>query len=134
CLPVGCTDPDGNLSSGPVLISGPGQITDGQWCYTPSGDEVCTVTVRCEDGGGLFCESSFEVTCDHYFCGDADGDLAVNITDAVYLINYIFGDQFAPDPLVAGDADCDGAVNITDVVELINYIFNSGPPPCDACE
>jgi hypothetical protein len=134
CLPVGCDDPDGNLASGPVVVSGPGEVIDGQWCHSPSGDEVCVVTIRCEDSAGLFCESTFEVTCDHYFCGDADGNQTVNISDAVYLINYIFGEQFAPDPLDSGDADCDGSVNISDAVNLINFIFAEGPPPCAGCE
>lgn len=134
CLPVACSDPDGNLSGGPELVSGPGEIIDGSWCYAPTGDEICEVTVRCEDGGGLFCESSFTITCDHYYCGDADGDELVNISDAVYLINYIFGDQLAPEPLVAGDSDCDGLVNITDAVEIISFIFNGGAAPCTDCD
>lgn len=134
CLPVGCYDPDGNLlPGGPTIVSGPGEIVDGQWCHTPTEDDVCNVTIRCEDDGGLFCESSFQVTCDHYLCGDADGDGIVNISDAVALINYIFGDQFAPSPLVSGDADCDGLVNISDAVRLINYIFSDAPPPCSGC-
>jgi hypothetical protein len=62
--------------------------------------------------------------------GDANGDKTVNISDAVYLINYIFKSGPAPDPLEAGDANCDGNVNIADAVYLITYIFNGGPPPC----
>ncbi len=65
-----------------------------------------------------------------YLCGDADGDLAVNISDAVYLINYIFKSGPPPVPLEAGDANLDGDVNIADAVYIINYIFKSGPEPC----
>ncbi len=79
-------------------------------------------------------ESGFTPAADfefiEYLCGDADGDLAVNISDAVYLISYIFKSGPPPDPLEAGDADLDGAVNIGDAVYLINYIFKSGPEPC----
>jgi hypothetical protein len=67
------------------------------------------------------------------FCGDADANGFVNISDAVYLIAYIFSGGPAPNPLDAGDADCNGFVNISDAVYLINYIFASGPAPCAAC-
>lgn len=68
-----------------------------------------------------------------YICGDADGNSIVNITDAVYLIAYIFGGGETPDPLAAADCDCNGIVNITDVAYLIAYIFGGGPVPCEAC-
>ena len=64
-------------------------------------------------------------------CGDANADGLANITDAVYLIAYIFNDGPAPEPLESGDANCDGIPNITDAVYLIQYIFGGGPVPCD---
>jgi hypothetical protein len=72
-------------------------------------------------------------------CGDANGsggDPAVDIDDVVYLINYIFAGDPAPEPLEAGDANCSGGdvpVDIDDVVYLINYIFSGGPEPCAEC-
>jgi hypothetical protein len=68
-----------------------------------------------------------------YLCGDADGNDIVNISDAVYLIAYIFGGGPAPDPLLAGDTDCNEIVNISDAVYLIAYIFGGGPEPCEGC-
>lgn len=68
-----------------------------------------------------------------FLCGDANADQLVNITDAVYLIQYIFNGGPAPQPLAAGDANCDELVNITDAVYLISYIFNGGPAPCAEC-
>lgn len=70
--------------------------------------------------------------CD-YACGDANGDAAVNISDAVYLIAYIFSGGSPPSPLLAGNVNCDSAVNISDAVYLISYIFSGGPPPCAGC-
>ncbi|MFH2055585.1 MAG: dockerin type I repeat-containing protein [bacterium] len=64
-------------------------------------------------------------------CGDADGDGEINISDAIFLIQYIFAGGPAPSPLFIGDADCSGGLNISDVVYLINYIFAGGPVPCD---
>jgi hypothetical protein len=66
-----------------------------------------------------------------YLTGDADGNDLINISDAVYLISYIFGGGPAPDTLAAGDANCDGIVNVSDAVYLIAYIFGGGPPPGD---
>ena len=66
-------------------------------------------------------------------CGDADGNNIVTISDAVYLINYIFSGGPAPDPITTGDADCNGIITISDAVYLINYIFTGGPAPCSAC-
>jgi hypothetical protein len=68
-----------------------------------------------------------------FICGDADGNTIVNISDAVYLIAYIFGGGPAPDPLLSGDADCNEIVNISDTVYLIAYIFGGGPAPCAEC-
>jgi hypothetical protein len=70
--------------------------------------------------------------CD-YICGDADASGIVNVTDAVYLVQYIFAGGQPPDPLLSGDANCDDTVNVTDAVYLINYIFSGGPEPCAEC-
>ena len=70
--------------------------------------------------------------CD-YICGDANGEGNVDISDAVYLISYIFSGGPAPSPLLAGDANCDSTVDISDVVYLIAYIFSGGPVPCASC-
>jgi hypothetical protein len=69
-----------------------------------------------------------------YLCGDANGDAGVDISDAVYLVAYIFAGGPAPDPLFAGDANCDMAVDISDAVYLIAYIFGGGPQPCAGCK
>lgn len=69
---------------------------------------------------------AFDIGC---FLGDANGDGVINVSDVVYLINYLFINGPLPEPLEAGDANCDGMVNINDVVYLINYLFISGPPP-----
>ncbi len=62
--------------------------------------------------------------------GDCNGSGAITISDAVFLINYIFAGGAAPNPLYVGDLNCSSAISISDVVYLINYIFSGGPPPC----
>ena len=62
--------------------------------------------------------------------GDANNDGKINITDVIYLVNYLFKGGYAPYPSIRGDANCDGYVTVADVVYLINYLFKGGPPPC----
>ncbi|NIP43240.1 MAG: hypothetical protein GWO41_04430 [candidate division Zixibacteria bacterium] len=66
-----------------------------------------------------------------YICGDASGDETVNVSDAVYLINYIFLGTAAPDPLESGDVNCDGTINVSDSVWIINFVFLGSNQPCD---
>jgi hypothetical protein len=75
--------------------------------------------------GAAFCS-----TCN---CGNANSDASINISDVVYLINYIFGGGPQPNPKCNGNANGDAAVNISDVVYLINYIFGGGPAPVSPC-
>ncbi|HUU46548.1 MAG TPA: hypothetical protein VM118_12525 [Acidobacteriota bacterium] len=63
CLPVSATDADDNLVSC-VLTEGPGQITSGQWCYTPGGTSDVTVTITCTDECGATCVNTFTITLD----------------------------------------------------------------------
>ncbi|HWO57964.1 MAG TPA: T9SS type A sorting domain-containing protein [bacterium] len=60
CLPVSATDPDGNFKVC-TLTAGPGTLTNGQWCYTPTGDQEVTVSVMCADSCNAACEGSFKV-------------------------------------------------------------------------
>jgi photosystem II stability/assembly factor-like uncharacterized protein len=64
-----------------------------------------------------------------FIYGDANGDGKITVSDAIYLINYLFKGGPAPDPLLSGDADCDGQVKVSDVIYLINYLFKGGPVP-----
>jgi outer membrane protein assembly factor BamB len=63
-----------------------------------------------------------------YQPGDANGDGVIDPADIVYLINYLFRNGPAPDPMDAGDANGDGKVSASDVVYLINYLFRSVSP------
>jgi hypothetical protein len=65
-----------------------------------------------------------------YVHGDPNSDNIVNISDVVYLIQYIFAGGPAPSPLQSGDVNCDTMVNISDAVYLIQFIFSGGPAPC----
>ena len=61
--------------------------------------------------------------------GDLTGDLIIDISDLVYLVDYMF--TFGPKPvcLQAGDIDDNLAYDIADLIYLVDYFFNEGPPP-----
>lgn len=92
---------------------------------------TCYYLVTATDFSGNESDPSNEAMGLRYITGDANTDGEINISDVVYLINYLFIGGPPPTPLVAGDANCNGTINATDVVYLINYLFISGPPPCE---
>jgi hypothetical protein len=64
-------------------------------------------------------------------CGDANGDSKITVSDAVYLVSYLFKGGPAPVPKWKANIDCDSGtgVGVSDVVYLINYLFKGGLPP-----
>ncbi len=83
---------------------------------------------------GTFSPPSDAVAAVDGICGDVDASGLVIISDAVYMINYIFAAGPAPLDPFGGDVDCSGDLNITDAVYVINYLFAGGPAPCAGCE
>ena len=69
-----------------------------------------------------------------YVCGDADNTGGVNVSDAVYIINYVFSQGNPPDPLLSADVNCDQLVNVSDAVYVISYVFSGGAAPCANCK
>jgi hypothetical protein len=107
------------------------------WCLVQNDSIIGTVpdslstqalTVVVED----YCKAdtlSFDVST--FICGDTNGDGNVNVSDAVWIINYVFIGGDPPDPIEAGDCNCDGNCNVSDAVYVINYVFIGGNAPCD---
>ncbi len=63
--------------------------------------------------------------------GDANNDGGTNVSDAVYIINYVFTGGAMPTCHEKGDANCDAEINVSDAVWIINYVFVAGAqPPC----
>ncbi|NIN00313.1 MAG: hypothetical protein GTO24_20210 [candidate division Zixibacteria bacterium] len=85
--------------------------------------------VRAKDVYDHGCDWSDSVSVVILLRGDCNNDGAIDASDVVYLINYLFKGGFAPDPLEIGDANCDGVVEAGDIVYLINYLFQGGDPP-----
>lgn len=72
---------------------------------------------------------------------DINCDSTVNIYDAIYINDYIFGkidslsycinDYKTSPPYIMGDADGSGSVNISDIVSVIRNIYIVGDLNCD---
>lgn len=65
-----------------------------------------------------------------YQSGDASNDGLIDLSDAVWTLNYLYKGGPEPEPLESGDANCDDIVDLGDAVWLLNYLFKSGPSPC----
>ncbi len=63
--------------------------------------------------------------------GDANNDGSVNIADAIYELNNLFGDGAVPSCLESADVNSDEAFNIADAIFLLNNLFGDGPPPLE---
>jgi hypothetical protein len=55
----------------------------------------------------------------------------IDVSDVVYLINYVLRGGPAPNPVCMGDCDPshDGNIDLADVVYLIQFLFEGGTPP-----
>jgi hypothetical protein len=120
---------------------------DQNGIYVPTGNYRFIVTAQSIYGNEETGQASAIVTDTLNFAscspactwlvGDADGNGARNVSDAVRIVNYIFSGGLPPNPhpVGSGDADCNHMVNISDAVYLIRHIFEGGPAPtCDCSQ
>jgi len=63
--------------------------------------------------------------------GDVDASNALDISDAVGILSYLFQGTGTPACLEAADTDNNGEVDITDAVNNLGYQFLGQPPPVD---
>ena len=102
-----------------------------------AGDYAASLIIRSNDPANdpMTIPASLTVTeFMPYVCGDADNSGGVNVSDAVYIINYVFSQGNPPDPLLSGDVNCDQLVNVSDAVYVISYVFSGGSAPCANCK
>lgn len=61
--------------------------------------------------------------------GDCDTNGVVNLTDAIFGLNYLFKGGVEPTCADATDTDDDGKVSLTDMIQILNFLFKGGGPP-----
>jgi hypothetical protein len=61
--------------------------------------------------------------------GDVNKDGMIDMSDAIFLLNYLFKGGPVPDPYALGDANSDGEILVEDPIFLLNYILRDGPAP-----
>jgi hypothetical protein len=113
-----------------VLNEGIQGISSGAYSAWSSVGQSVTGNMQ---GGKYVLMGGFWSAFTYFVSGDANNDETVDVSDVVYLINYLFIKGPPPVALPSGDANCDGGIDISDVVYLINYLFIHGPAPvmCD---
>ena len=63
-----------------------------------------------------------------YICGDIDNNqTGPDISDLLYLVNYMFKEGPAPAIDAAADVNGDDGLDIDDIVYLVNFMFKEGP-------
>ncbi len=55
--------------------------------------------------------------------GDATADATVDLTDAVFVLNYLFGGGIEPGCAAAADVNADRAIDLTDAVGILIFLF-----------
>lgn len=61
--------------------------------------------------------------------GDTTADGSLGLTDAVFLLNYLFLGGTQPSCLKSADADDDGALGVSDAIRVLNHLYSGGPAP-----
>jgi WD40 repeat protein len=82
-------------------------------------------------------DSIGDACCCRDLRGNANGDAQdkVNVSDATYLLQYLFGIPSGPQPPCPKEGNANGdageKTNVSDVTHLLSYLFGipSGPPP-----
>lgn len=59
--------------------------------------------------------------------GNANGDTAVDISDAISILDYLFAMEPGPYCFDAGDVNNDSAIDIGDSIYLLSFLFAGGP-------
>ena len=121
------------LTVGYEVIGTPGEVTELTYCSTVAigGNPVPLLLVTAAAGQRVPLVDPGPVTIIElsFRRGDADGDGATTIGDAISLLGVLFGPA---DPLPcddASDANDDGTINIADAIRILQYLFAGALPP-----
>ncbi len=63
--------------------------------------------------------------------GEINGDGVIDISDAISILDFLFGGGDAPDVIDAADTNSDGKVDLSDAVFLLEFLFLGGARPVE---
>ncbi len=93
------------------------------WDEALNEDEIIEVMEDGPDVGGPGPEPRFVRS-------DADANDTTNLSDAVFVLNFLFtADGRDPPCMDAADSDDTGVVNLTDAVYVLSFLFSGGADP-----
>ena len=60
------------------------------------------------------------------------GDDAIDISDLIFLVDYMFSGGLEPQCFEEADMNGSGGIDISDLIHLVDYMFSGGalPEPC----
>lgn len=138
-------DPDGdsiiltaeNMPAAATFVDSGDGIGGFEWIPNPSDAGLHTLSFLASDGS-LVDTMVVEITVQFDNCcigirGNVDDDPgdAIDISDLVYLVDFMF--NTGPAPSCFWEADIDGSgiapTDISDLAYLVDYMFNGGPEP-----
>ena len=64
-----------------------------------------------------------------FYRADADDNGSVQLTDGIYILNFLFLGGAAPPCFDSADADDNGSVQLTDGIFILNFLFLGGGAP-----
>ncbi|OQC19090.1 MAG: HYR domain protein [Planctomycetes bacterium ADurb.Bin069] len=103
----------------------------------PPGTTAVMWRARDSSGNEAWCEALVEVAGGAAFRrGDANDDGSVEISDAIFILTFLFARGKAPACFDAADVNDSAAgdfsgIDIADAVYLLAYLFGGGAPPAD---
>ncbi len=62
-------------------------------------------------------------------CGDVNGDGSVDLSDASYIVDYVFGGA-EPLSMLGADVNTDNSVDLSDASYIVDYVFGGPAPQC----
>jgi len=129
---------EGNIDADPLFVD-PGNADFHLQADSPAVDAGTSEGAPDRDLDGLPrpCGSAVDIGA-YEFCtavpgafrrAEANADGRLDISDAIFILRYLFGAGSAPSCLKAADVNDDGSVGIADPIALLSYLFAGGSPP-----
>jgi PKD repeat protein len=110
------------------------------YIYENAGEYMLSLTVITEDRRvSLGIQQGIEVLDAQHIVfrrGDSNTDSALDISDAIFTLSYLFADGASPSCGDAADSNDDGVLDIADAIAMLSHLFAAAgdlPAPFGQC-